>query len=61
MDEETTLPLMTELATATAAVAVMTLGIENDGRVTTDDVDVQVVTDEGSVLIFGGLAFGKVK
>ena len=60
MDEETTLPLMTEFATATAAVAVMTLGMENDGRVTTGDVDVQV-TDGGSVLIFGGLAFGKVK
>ena len=51
---------MTEFATATAAVAVMTLGMENDGRVTTGDVDVQV-TDGGSVLIFGGLAFGKVK
>ena len=51
---------MTEFATATAAVAVMTLGIENDGRVTTGDVDVQI-TGEGSVLIFGGLAFGKVK
>lgn len=60
LDEEPTLPLMTELATATAAVAVMTLGMENEGRVTAGDVEVQV-TEGGSVLILGGLAFGKVK
>lgn len=54
------LPLMTEFATATAAVAVMTLGMEDEGRAMTGDVNVQV-TGGDSVLIFGGLALGKVK
>ena len=57
---EPTLPLMTELATATAAVAVMTLGIEKAGNVASDDIDTEV-SARGSALIVCGLAFGKVK
>ena len=55
-----TLPLMTELATATAAVAVMTLGIEKAGNVASDDNDTEV-SARGSDLIVCGFAFGKVK
>lgn len=55
-----TLPLMTELATATAAVAVMTLGIEKAGNVASDDIDTEV-SARGSDLIVCGFAFGKVK
>ena len=51
---------MTELATATAVVAEMTLGMEYGARVTTGDVDVQV-TDGASAFILGGLLFGNVK
>ena len=51
---------MTEFATATAAVAVMTLGKEYAERVLAGVVDVQI-SDGGSVLILGGLLFGKVK
>lgn len=54
------LPLMTELATATAVVAEMTLGMENGGRVTVGVVDVQV-TDGDSAFVLGGLLLGKVK
>lgn len=51
---------MTELATATAAVAVMTLGMENGGRLTAGAVDVQLAAG-GSAFILGGLLLGKVK
>lgn len=51
---------MTELATATAVVAEMTLGIENGVRVTVGVVDVQV-TDGDSAFVLGGLLLGKVK
>jgi len=51
---------MTELATATAVVAEMTLGIENGARVTVGVVDIQV-TDGVSAFVLGGLLLGKVK
>ena len=51
---------MTELATATAAVAVMTLGMEKAGNVESDDADTEV-SARGSGLIVCSFAFGKVK
>ena len=51
---------MTELATATAVVAEMMLGMENAARVTTGVVDVQV-TDGDSDFVLGGLLLGNVK
>jgi len=51
---------MTELATATAVVAEMTLGMENGTRLAVGVVDVQL-TDADSAFVLGGLLLGKVK
>jgi len=60
LGNEAKLPLITELATATAVVAEMTLGMENGTRLTVGVVDVQV-TDGDSAFVLGGLLLGKVK
>ena len=51
-------PLITELATATAAVAVITLGIEQQGRETVDE---QLAKVGKAGFVLRGLLLGNVK